>query len=219
MTDIAAVLWDMDGTIVETEPYWIQAEYELAEKYGYEWNEQHAMELVGSDLIVSAHYIREHTGLDIPPEQIVHELLERVIARVRESVPWRPGARELLADLVDAGIPCALVTMSYLTFVEPVLNHLPRGTFEAVVTGDAVDEGKPHPEAYLTAAALLGVKPEHCLAIEDSNTGTRSAQAAGCVVLAVPNHVPVEPGERVVFRDTLVGLDSFALTHLLNAHG
>ena len=215
MTKLAAVLWDMDGTIVETEPYWIQAEYELADKYGFEWNEQHAMKLVGSDLIVSAHYIREHTGLDLPAEEIVHQLLERVIARVRESVPWRPGARELLADLVAEGIPCALVTMSYLTFVEPVLNHLPRGTFEAVVTGDAVDQGKPHPEAYLTAAALLGVRPEDCLAIEDSNTGTRSAEAAGCLVLAVPNHVSVEPGERVIFRDSLEGLGIAELAALI----
>ncbi|CUR59974.1 Hydrolase [metagenome] len=215
MTNMAAVLWDMDGTIVETEPYWIQAEYELAEKYGFEWNEEHAMQLVGSDLIVSAHYIREHTGLDLPPEDIVRQLLERVIARVRESVPWRPGARELLADLVAEGVPCALVTMSYLTFVEPVLNHLPEGTFEAVVTGDAVDQGKPHPEAYLTAAALLGVRPEDCLAIEDSNTGTRSAEAAGCLVLAVPNHVAVEPGERVIFRDSLKGLGRAELAALI----
>ncbi len=215
MSRIAAVLWDMDGTIVETEPYWIQAEYELAEKYGFEWHEEHAMNLVGSDLIVSAHYIREHTGLDLPPEEIVHELLERVIARVRESVPWRPGARELLADLVAEGVPCALVTMSYLTFVEPVLNHLPQGTFDAVVTGDAVDQGKPHPEAYLTAAALLGVRPEDCLAIEDSNTGTRSAEAAGCLVLAVPNHVAVEPGERVIFRDSLEGLGLAELAGLV----
>ncbi len=218
MTNMAAVLWDMDGTIVETEPYWIRAEFDLAAKYGFEWSQEHAMTLVGSDLMLSAHYIREHTGVDLAPEEIVNQMLGSVIAHVRESVPWRPGARELLADLVASGVPCALVTMSYLTFVEPVLNHLPTGSFEAVVTGDAVDQGKPHPEAYLTAAALLGVKPEDCLAIEDSNTGTRSAEAAGCLVLAVPNHVPVEPGDRVVFRDTLVGLDSAALTELVNVH-
>jgi HAD superfamily hydrolase (TIGR01509 family) len=204
----------MDGTLVETEPYWIEAEYELADQYGFEWSQEHAMHLVGSDLMLSAQYIREHTGLALPPEEIVQRLLGSVIARVRESVPWRPGARELLADLVAQGVPCALVTMSYLTFVEPVLNHLPEGTFEAVVTGDAVDQGKPHPEAYLTAAALLGVRPEDCLAIEDSNTGTRSAEAAGCLVLAVPNHVPVEPGERVRFRDSLVGLDYAGIARL-----
>ncbi len=210
----AAVLWDMDGTLVETEPYWIEAEYDLAARYGFTWTQEHALALVGNDLLHSAHYIREHTGLDLAPEEIVRELLDGVIARVRESVPWRPGARELLAGLVADGVPCALVTMSYQTFVEPILAELPPGTFAAVVTGDAVDQGKPHPEPYLTAAALLGVDPRQCLAIEDSHTGVRSAEAAGCLVLAVPNHVPVPPGDRRIFRDTLLGITSAELTAL-----
>jgi beta-phosphoglucomutase-like phosphatase (HAD superfamily) len=104
--------------------------------------------------------------------------------------------------------------MSYERFVAPVLAALPEGTFTAVVTGDAVTVGKPHPEPYLTAAALLGVDPRACVAIEDSNTGATSAEAAGCTVLVVPNHVPVLAGERRVFRDTLVGLDAATLRGL-----
>ncbi len=118
-------------------------------------------------------------------------------------MPWRPGAVELLGDLRAHGIRCALVTMSYRRFVAPILASLPEGTFEVVVTGDAVTRGKPHPEPYEKAAAILGVEPAHTLAIEDSNTGARSAEAAGCTVLVVPNHVPVLPGPRRVFRDTL----------------
>ncbi|WP_234412555.1 HAD family hydrolase [Nocardioides sediminis] len=202
----AAVLWDMDGTLVDTEPYWIATEYAMAEKYGGTWSDEHALNLVGNALIDSGAYIREHMGIDRTPEQIVDELLDGVVERVRREVPWRPGGRELLEDLRAHGVPCALVTMSWVRFVEPILEHLPEGTFATVVTGDRVELGKPHPEPYLKAAADLGVEPGECLAIEDSNTGATSAESAGCTVLCVPNHVPILEGERRVFADTLVGL-------------
>jgi HAD superfamily hydrolase (TIGR01509 family) len=212
-----AVLWDMDGTLVDTEPYWIDAEYALVAEHGGTWSQEHALNLVGNDLLVSATYIREHGGVDLEPAQIVDRLLDEVIARIRERVPWQPGAIELLASLREAAVPCALVTMSYDRFVAPVLEALPDKTFAAVVTGDAVTVGKPHPEPYLAAASILGVDPHDCLAIEDSNTGAKSAVAAGCTVLVVPNHVPVLEGERRVFRDTLAGLDASALAEVVAA--
>jgi len=202
-----AVLWDMDGTLVDTEPYWIDVEFELAARHGGAWNHEHALNLVGNDLVESGRYIREHMGIDLEPAQIVEELLDGVVARVADQVPWRPGARDRLEELGEQEIPCALVTMSYLRFVAPILEALPPSTFAAVVTGDAVTRGKPHPEPYLKAAALLGVEPQHCLAVEDSNTGARSAEAAGCTVLVVPNHVPVLEGERRVFTNSLAGAD------------
>ena len=180
-----AVLWDMDGTLVDTEPYWIEVEHEIAERYGGTWSHAHALNLVGNDLIESGRYIREHAGIDVEPAQIVEELLAR---------------------LGEQGIPCALVTMSYRRFVAPILDSLAPDTFEVVVTGDAVTQGKPHPEPYLKAAAILGVDPAGTIAIEDSNTGARSAEAAGCTVLVVENHVPVLPGDRRVFVDTLAGM-------------
>ncbi|ANH39738.1 Phosphorylated carbohydrates phosphatase [Nocardioides dokdonensis FR1436] len=199
----AAVLWDMDGTLVDTEPYWIETEFELAETHGGTWSTEHALNLVGNDLLTSGHYIREHMGIDLVPEQIVEELLDGVVARVDRAVPWRPGARELVLALGAAGVPCALVTMSYERLVAPILAHLPPETFRVIVTGDQVDLGKPHPEPYLTAAAALGVAAAACVAIEDSETGATSAEAAGCTVLVVENHVPVLPGPRRVFRDGL----------------
>ena len=202
-----AVLWDMDGTLVDTEPYWIECERALVEQHGGTWTDENAMALVGNDLIDSGRYIRDHGGVDLPPEEIVELLLDAVVEHVLREVPWRPGARELLAALRSEGTPCALVTMSYERFVTPVLDALPHGSFDVVVTGDAVTRGKPHPEPYLHAARLLGVDPRECLAIEDSNTGARSAEAAGCRVLVVENHVPVEPGENRVFRESLRGLD------------
>jgi HAD superfamily hydrolase (TIGR01509 family) len=198
----------MDGTLVDTEPYWIEVEYAIAERHGGTWSEEHALNLVGNDLLDSGRYIREHMGIDLEPAVIVEELLDGVVTRVEQEVPWRPGAVDLLADLNRAGVPCALVTMSWRRFVAPILAALPPGTFEAVVTGDAVTNGKPHPEPYLTAASIIGVPPSACLAIEDSNTGARSAERAGCTVLVVENHVPVLPGERRVFRETLAGTTS-----------
>jgi len=203
---LAAVLWDMDGTLVDTEPYWIASEFDLADKHHGRWSREHALNLVGKDLLVAGRYIREHMAITLTPEQIVDELLDGVVARVRTQVPWCPGAVELLATLRAAGIPCALVTMSYQRFVAPILEHLPPQTFRAVVTGDTIEQGKPHPEPYLTAAAALGVAPGDCVAIEDSATGVTSAEAAGCRVLVIPNHVAVDEGPRRVFRHTLVGV-------------
>lgn len=216
---LSAVLWDMDGTLVDTEPYWIEVEFALVAEFGGTWSMEHALNLVGNDLLVSGAYIREHGGVDLSPEQIVDRLLDGVVARVRESVPWRPGAVELLAALVEAEVPCGLVTMSWQRFVEPILEVLPPHTFSSVVTGDRVELGKPHPEPYLLAAAELGVDPADCIAIEDSNTGAKSAESAGCTVLVVPNHVPVLEGERRVFRDSLAGLDVPGLAGLVRPGG
>jgi HAD superfamily hydrolase (TIGR01509 family) len=201
----------MDGTLVDTEPYWIDTEFALAAEHGATWSTDLALQLVGNDLLSSGRFIREHMGLDLSPEEIVDRLLDGVVARVSAEVPWRPGARELLAELGERGVPCALVTMSYERFAAPIVAALPPGSFQVVVTGDRVTHGKPHPEPYLTAAGLLGVDAADCLAIEDSDTGCRSAEAAGCTVLAVPHHVAVPPGVRRVFRDTLDGLTVSAL--------
>jgi HAD superfamily hydrolase (TIGR01509 family) len=210
-----AVLWDMDGTLVDTEPYWIASEHEVVEMYGGTWSHELALQVVGFDLLDAGRFIREHSGISVEPSVIVEELLDRVVRRVQEEVPFRPGAVELLADLNAHGVRCALVTMSYRRFVRPVLAGLPEGSFEVVVTGDAVTQGKPHPEPYLKAAGILGVDPARTLAIEDSNTGTRSAEAAGCTVVVVPNHVPVLEGERRVFVDSLTELSARSLPALV----
>ncbi len=212
-----AVLWDMDGTLVDTEPYWIETEFAMADKYGAPWSQADALQLVGNDLVESGRYIKQVMGLDQSPEEIVEELLDGVVSMVEESVPWRPGAVELLGSLAEAGVRCGLVTMSYERFVAPILAHLPPETFRVVVTGERVTRGKPHPEPYLTAAAALGVPPGDCVAIEDSNTGAKSAEAAGCTVLVVENHVPVLAGPRRVFAASLAEVTVEMLTDLTGA--
>jgi HAD superfamily hydrolase (TIGR01509 family) len=190
----------MDGTLVDTEPYWIDCEFDLVEAHGGKWNLDHAHALVGLDLHESGRYVREHGGVDLPIDEIVNQLLDGVIARVRRSIPWRPGARDLLAELRAEKIPCALVTMSWRRLADAILNELPRGSFAASIVGDEVRRGKPHPEPYLAAARALSVPPRQCVVLEDSPTGVRSATAAGCQVIVIPHivDVPVTRGQRRV---------------------
>ena len=210
----AAVLWDMDGTLVDTEPYWIAEERLLVEKHGGVWTDEHAHQLVGNDLLVSAEYILAHSPIELTPVEIVNVLLAGVVARVAEHVPWRPGARELLAGCVAQGVPCALVTMSWESLATAVVRSLPKDSFAAVVTGDVVSHGKPHPEPYLAAARLLGVDLVACIAIEDSPPGVASAVAAGIPTIAVPHQVPVPETIGAVQISTLTGLEPADLLRL-----
>lgn len=213
----AAVLWDMDGTIVDTEPLWIAAEKELVASYGGEWTDEAAEQLVGNPLRVSAQLIKANSPVTMPTDEIVDYLLTRVTAAMRQHVPWRPGAEELLKSCVAQGIPNALVTMSYESFAGVLLDALAPGTFSAVVTGDRVAKGKPDPEAYLTAVAELGAKPGECVAIEDSIPGVRAAVAAGVPTIAVPHVIQVPHIDGAVRLDSLVGLTPEKLQLL--AHG
>jgi HAD superfamily hydrolase (TIGR01509 family) len=210
----AAVLWDMDGTLVDTEPYWMAAEIALVEAYGGTWTSEHSKALVGNDLLVSAAYIREHGNVPLDPEAIVLRLLDGVIARMRDHVPWRPGARRLLAELRERSVPCALVTMSWQPLARTFLDAVAPGTFAVVVTGDQVTRGKPHPEPYLHAARLLGVDPADALAVEDSPTGVASATAAGVMTLAVPHVLPIAEAPGRVVHPTLDGVDLAFLRNL-----
>lgn len=206
----AAVLWDMDGTLVNTEPYWINAELALAERDGGTWSHEDGLTLVGNDLIFSAQQLRERGGIKGTDLEIVQDLLERVIEQVRtHGIPWRPGAQATMEAVRAAGIPCALVTMSYLNLASVIVEGFPEGTFEAVITGEVVKNGKPHPEPYLVAAEKLGVDIAHCVAIEDSPTGVKSAEAAGAKVLAVKFlvEIPAAPGRNRVETLESIGID------------
>lgn len=212
---LRAVLWDMDGTLVDTEPYWIAAEYRLVESYGHTWNDDHAHNIIGKPLLVSAAYIRDHGGVPLDPPQIVDRLLESVIADVRRHIEWRPGALELMREIKAAGLPTAMVTMSYRNLASVVASamaeQLRETGFDVLVCGDDVRNGKPDPEPYLLAAARLEAQPQHCVAIEDSPSGIGSAEAAGCVVIAVPNQVDVPPAPT---RTTLPSLAGVTLADL-----
>jgi HAD superfamily hydrolase (TIGR01509 family) len=208
----AAVLWDMDGTLVDTEPYWIEAEIELSARDGGTWTHEDGLSLVGSNLTDAAEVLRSEAGIVGTDEEIIEDLIGGVILRISaRGLPWRPGAAELLAEVRAAGIPCALVTMSYASLADVVIAQLPVGTFDHVITGESVTLGKPHPEPYLLAASLLGVDPTRCVAIEDSHAGVASAEAAGTRVIAVPFMVPIGPAPQ---RSRVSGLDRVSLADL-----
>jgi HAD superfamily hydrolase (TIGR01509 family) len=198
VTEYAAVLWDLDGTIVDTEPLWMAAEHDLAAQHGKIWTEEDGLALVGNSLLASGHYIREKLEIEMSAEDVVDHLVTQLAAALTEHIDWRPGARELIEALAAEGVPQALVTMSYASIAEPVAASLP---FKAVVTGDIVSRPKPHPDPYLLAA-----EPADCLAIEDSGTGAAAANAAGCDVLVVPHFVNVPEADRRVQAPTLEGL-------------
>lgn len=207
----------MDGTLVDTEPFWFQGEYALAREFGGEWTHADALNLVGNDMLVTGAYLRDRWDLDFTPTEMVDRLHDRVVTQIAaaDDLPWRPGALDLLEALNEAGVPCALVTMSWDVMALPIVARLPRGRFDAVITGDKVVRGKPHPEPYLEGAAALGRAPRLSIAIEDSNTGATSAEAAGCTVITVENHVPLAAGPRRIAEATLVGLTPHRLGELL----
>jgi HAD superfamily hydrolase (TIGR01509 family) len=218
MSELQAVLFDMDGTLCDTEPAWMAAEVDMAARYGASWNRDDGLQLVGNDLRDSGIYIVNRMQLSLSPEEVVAELIAAVIATVQsEGVTWRPGAVELLAQCNAAGLPTAMVTMSYADLAGVVVEALPRGRFLTVVTGEDVEFGKPAPDAYLLAAERLGVDPAACVAIEDSATGAQAAEAAGCVVLAVPHHVPIPAGRRRHQLDSLAGCTVEVLRELAAA--
>ena len=209
-----AVLWDMDGTLVDTEPYWFEVEFELVGEFEGTWSEDDAKSLVGFDLLDSAHELRTRGGVDLDPVDIVERMIDGVIRRVAEQLPWRPGSAELLADCVAAQIPCVMVTMSWRRLADAVIASAPAGSFVASITGDEVRNGKPDPEPYLAAAAALGVDPAECVAIEDSPTGVASALAAGCATLGVPHVVPIPTAPGLTLVDSLVGISVADLRRL-----
>ncbi len=215
MTDLlpAAVLWDMDGTLVDTEPYWMSAETELVESYGGTWTTEDAFTLVGAGLWHSAAVLRSR-GVDLSDDGIIQHLTSRVLDQVAVAVPWRPGARELLAGLKEAGIPTALVTMSIRRMADRIASALPAGAFDQVVAGDEVEHSKPHPAPYLRGAELLGVDATRCVAIEDSTPGLASAVASGAVSIGVPLHAALEEGMGYTIWPTLEGRTVGDITRL-----
>ena len=208
-----AVLWDMDGTLIDTEPYWMAAETELVEAHGGTWSHEQGLAMVGQPLVVSAQILRDH-GVPLEIDEIVDFLIGRVVDEVTRHVPWQPGALRLLTALAEADVPCALVTMSYRRLAEPFVAAAPAGVFRTVVAGDDVTHGKPHPEAYLTAAARLGVDPRRCVAVEDSPAGIGSALAAGARTIGVEVMLPVEPAPGLSRVASLADLDLADLTRV-----
>lgn len=197
-----AVLWDMDGTLVDSEPYWLLSESALARDYGASWTQENGHELIGRSLYDSSEILKNRFNIqDLTTQQIIDRLTDSVVENLRAKLPFRPGALELLMELRQAGVKTALVTMSMRRMALAVVESIPFQAFDVVVAGDDVSKGKPDPEPYQKAARLLGFEPSECIAIEDSETGLRSAEAAGCLPLGIPNLLALpQTGRRVIMK-------------------
>ncbi|MDP9799968.1 HAD superfamily hydrolase (TIGR01509 family) [Arcanobacterium wilhelmae] len=192
-----AFLFDMDGTLTDSEKLWFDAEVEVLSRYGIPWVEGDQYDVVGMSLTNAGQYFVDRFGFDHTADEFGHMILDAVVEIGKhEGLEWREGARELLSAAHEWGIPCALVTSSYRKFTQLTLDALPEGTFHAVVTGDMLTRGKPDPEPYLMAAQLLGVEPAQCMAFEDSVPGVTSAHASGALTVGIPFgvEIPQLPG-------------------------
>ncbi len=200
----AAVLWDMDGLLVDSEPVWTVAERELFASWGVRFTPAMKAAMVGTRMDVSVQMMIDFggagaAGTSVPA--VTDRLLTRMVELFRADLPLLPGVAPLLREVAAAGIPQALVSSSYRVLVEAVLAGLPGHPFATSVAGDEVDRGKPDPQPYLRAAALLGVDPRRCVVLEDTPTGARAGVAAGARVVYCPSVIGAgepEPGWRAV---------------------
>ena len=190
---LAAVLFDMDGLLVDTEPLWLETETAVMARLGAPWTPQDQQALLGGSMQRTVSYLLGKATRPVPPETVARWMLDGMLDRAADGrVVVRPGARELVAEVAAAGLPSALVTSSERRFAEAVL-AVTGMTFPVTVCGEDVTATKPDPEPYLLAAKLLDADPARCVVLEDSPNGVASAAAAGCRVLAIPSLLPIPP--------------------------
>jgi HAD superfamily hydrolase (TIGR01509 family) len=202
----------MDGTLIDSEPYWMASEDSLAKSYGGTWTEADAHATIGKSLYDSSAMLRKRFGIeDLSVQEVIDRMTNEVIENLRQNLPFRPGALELLVELKKRGIKTALVTMSMRSMAQTVADAIGFEAFDVIVAGDEVTQGKPHPEPYLRAAELLGVDIRDCVAFEDSSTGLQSAESAGAHTIGIPNLIPLpsRPTNKIIGSLTEVNLDDF----------
>jgi len=202
-----AVLFDMDGVLVDSEPVWFEVETALVEGMGGTWSPEDQAKCIGGTVDWFCRYVIELTGSSRTPQDVQDEILAAMAARFTDALSIHEGALELVDAVRAQGARTALVTSSFRLLVDPALQWLGVHRFDAVITGDEVSTGKPHPEPYLAACRALGVDPSAAVVIEDSFSGVRSAEAAGCTVVAVPSVAPIEAGPRRHVVDSVAAID------------
>ena len=216
----SAVLWDMDGTLIDSEPLWIEQERELMESLGAVWTHEDAVHCIGGPMTRVDAYMRSklppihHDAF--PPLELSRQLLERMEVRLSQEVPFTSGSFELISEMRTANIPLALVSASTRPLMNAALKSIGHDIFHVTISDSDVTFSKPHPEGYLKAAASLLVDIENCLIIEDSITGMNAAIASGAFVLGLPHVADLSRGEKVVHRHSLEGLSLSTISSLFD---
>ena len=217
IADVKAVLFDMDGTLVDSEKLWDISLAALYRELGGELSREVRAALVGGSAEDTIRTIYTDLGLALDPVSMAGSdrwLHDYTGVLFEQGLPWCDGARELLEALASEGTPMALVTNTRRALTDRALTSIGRQFFSATVCGDEVPTGKPAPDVYRRAAELLELAPSACLAIEDSVTGTAAAEAAGCPVLVVPNDVDVPGGSGRSHLNSLAGVDAARLRRI-----
>jgi len=204
-----AVLFDMDGLLLDSEPVWYDVEHAVVERLGGRWSHEHQAACIGGTLDASCRYILDLTGADVTVAELSDLLLTGMVEHFHAGLPLHTGALELIDAVRDRGILTGLVSSSYRVLVDAALDRIGHDRFDVAVVGDEISRGKPHPEPYLTACAKLDVNPTACVVLEDAVSGVASAEAAGCYVVAVPSVAPIAPapGRAVVTALAEVDVD------------
>ncbi|NEG70543.1 HAD family hydrolase [Bifidobacterium choloepi] len=194
--NLRAVFWDMDGTLIDSEPLWHAGELEIAREHGGYWDLELARAGSGTPVPDVARRMQER-GCPLSIEEIGEAMINYVTEKELESLPWMPGVTEVLAALRDAGVPSILVTTSPRHMAENLIAQAPANSFAGYVCGDDSVEKKPSPEPYLRAMELVGidglahpVAAAHCVAIEDSESGLTAATASGATTLCQAGFLP-----------------------------
>ena len=208
-----AVFFDMDGLLVDTEPYWLETERELMADFGVIWQSEDQLYCLGGPMQKVGDYMSSLAQNRESSEWFAEELIDRMATKF-ENITLMPGVADLLDEIAALNLPTALVSASPRRLVDAVLASFPVSPFTATISANDVTRGKPHPDPYLKAAAILGINITRSLIIEDSPTGVTAARASGAFVVAVPHIAPVEPAVRSTIIDTLLGRKLKELWHL-----
>src|SRR4051794_24661149 len=209
----------MDGTLVHSEETWLEAEIAVTASLGGTWTPADQARNVGGPIDKVARCMLEVAGRDdVPAERVAQLLNSEVEERLRTGpVHWMAGAKALLDEVNDAGVPCALVSASYRRLVDAVLAAVGAEHFAFSIAGDEVESLKPAPDAYLLAAERLGVPIEQCVVLEDSPTGVRAGEASGAVVVAIPSVAPIDPAPTRTIVTSLEDVDLAYLRRLVQS--
>jgi HAD superfamily hydrolase (TIGR01509 family) len=214
---IEAVVFDLDGVLVDSEPVWEQVRRQVVAEHGGQWARDAQQRLMGMSTGEWAKYLNQDLGVGLPPERIAELVIGRMQARYRDKVPLMPGAVQAVRRLA-ARWPLGMASSSPPVLIGSVLDNAGlRGSFVAAMSTEQVPHGKPAPDIYLAVAGQLGYEPGRCAAVEDSTNGLRSAAAAGLQVIAVPHpRYPPDPAALLSARLVLTGLSGLSVRAILN---
>lgn len=206
----SAVLWDMDGTLIDSEPIWIEQERKLMRSLGAQWSDEDAIACIGGPMARVDAYMREKLPESLRsrygPFDLTNQLLEFMERRLATEVSFTTGSFELLMEMKNSELPLGLVSASSRPLVDAALVNIGTDIFHVTVSDNDVQCSKPDPEGYLMAAHNLGVDITSCLIIEDSITGMSAAIASGAFVMGLPHATALPTGAKVVHSKSLEGV-------------